>query len=128
MKCPKCSHELVTVSVDRTLEVDLCSECLGLWFDRGELARYFGTERDLPIGPRSPGSSRRSPCPKCDGQLSEVSYNTVGPGIIIDLCEYCHGIWLDQGEAPQINKEVLRVEEPVQRVLRLLSTAIKDPL
>ena len=35
MLCPKCVHEMETVSVDG-IEVDRCTQCYGIWFDRLE--------------------------------------------------------------------------------------------
>ncbi len=35
MKCPKCGMGLVEVEY-RGILVDRCSECLGIWLDRGE--------------------------------------------------------------------------------------------
>lgn len=33
-------------------------------------------------------------CPKCDGNLVETNFE----GIKIDVCNKCHGVWLDAGE------------------------------
>ena len=38
-------------------------------------------------------------CPKCDGTLHETTYENVK----IDLCDKCHGVWLDAGELAQIS-------------------------
>lgn len=41
-------------------------------------------------------------CPKCDGKLVETDYENVR----MDVCNNCHGVWLDAGELAQIlNKE-----------------------
>jgi ribosomal protein L31 len=42
-------------------------------------------------------------CPKCDGgKLVETDYENIK----IDVCNNCHGVWLDAGELAQImNKE-----------------------
>jgi hypothetical protein len=37
-------------------------------------------------------------CPKCDGKLVETDYENVK----IDVCNQCHGVWLDAGELAQI--------------------------
>ncbi len=37
-------------------------------------------------------------CPKCDGKLVETNYENVK----IDVCNQCHGVWLDAGELAQI--------------------------
>ena len=36
MRCPKCGMELVEVSF-RSIQVDRCSSCNGVWMDAGEL-------------------------------------------------------------------------------------------
>ncbi len=36
MKCPKCGHDLHEVTV-RSVKVDTCSNCHGMWLDAGEL-------------------------------------------------------------------------------------------
>lgn len=37
-------------------------------------------------------------CPKCDGKLVETDYENIK----IDVCNRCHGVWLDAGEMAQI--------------------------
>ena len=37
-------------------------------------------------------------CPKCDGTLHETDFESVK----IDVCDKCHGVWLDAGELAQI--------------------------
>lgn len=37
-------------------------------------------------------------CPKCDGKLVETDYENIK----IDVCNKCHGVWLDAGEMAQI--------------------------
>jgi uncharacterized protein len=37
-------------------------------------------------------------CPKCDGKLVESDFE----GIKIDVCNQCHGVWLDAGELAQV--------------------------
>ena len=37
-------------------------------------------------------------CPKCDGTLHETVYENIK----IDVCDGCHGVWLDSGELAQI--------------------------
>ena len=41
-------------------------------------------------------------CPKCDGTLHETDFESIK----IDICDKCHGVWLDAGELAQIaNRE-----------------------
>lgn len=37
-------------------------------------------------------------CPKCDGTLHETDFENIK----IDVCDKCHGVWLDAGELAQI--------------------------
>ena len=37
-------------------------------------------------------------CPKCDGTLHETNFENIR----IDVCNKCHGVWLDAGELAQI--------------------------
>ena len=37
-------------------------------------------------------------CPRCDGQLLEADYEHIK----IDVCNKCHGVWLDAGELAQV--------------------------
>jgi ribosomal protein L31 len=37
-------------------------------------------------------------CPKCDGTLHETDFESVR----IDVCDKCHGVWLDAGELAQV--------------------------
>lgn len=37
-------------------------------------------------------------CPKCDGKLVETDYENIK----MDVCNGCHGVWLDAGELAQI--------------------------
>jgi uncharacterized protein with PIN domain len=40
-------------------------------------------------------------CPKCDGKLVETDYENIK----MDVCNKCHGVWLDAGELAQIQSK-----------------------
>ncbi|MCU0239522.1 MAG: zf-TFIIB domain-containing protein [Pyrinomonadaceae bacterium] len=40
-------------------------------------------------------------CPKCDGHLVESNFESIK----IDVCNKCHGVWLDAGELVQISQK-----------------------
>ncbi len=42
--------------------------------------------------------STEGKCPKCDGVLHETDFEKIK----IDVCDKCHGVWLDAGELAQI--------------------------
>ncbi|HWO88419.1 MAG TPA: zf-TFIIB domain-containing protein [Gemmatimonadales bacterium] len=42
MKCPKCGADLVTENY-KSIQVDRCTECRGVWFDAGEVESLVET-------------------------------------------------------------------------------------
>jgi ribosomal protein L31 len=42
--------------------------------------------------------SLEAQCPKCDGTLHETNFENIK----IDVCDKCHGVWLDAGELAQL--------------------------
>jgi Zn-finger nucleic acid-binding protein len=44
MRCPKCGMELVEIDY-RTIKVDKCTECAGVWLDAGELEQVSTLEK-----------------------------------------------------------------------------------
>ena len=44
MKCPKCGMNLVEIDY-KSIKVDRCSECEGVWLDSGELAQVVRLEK-----------------------------------------------------------------------------------
>ncbi|MGI9028388.1 MAG: zf-TFIIB domain-containing protein [Ilumatobacteraceae bacterium] len=41
MHCPRCAHSPLDRAIRQSVEVDFCTSCLGVWFDRGEVERAF---------------------------------------------------------------------------------------
>lgn len=46
MHCPKCGMHLIEVDY-KTLKIDRCSACDGIWLDAGELEAAVGLEKGL---------------------------------------------------------------------------------
>ncbi len=44
MRCPKCGMELIEIDY-KTIKVDKCSECEGIWLDSGELEAVSKLEK-----------------------------------------------------------------------------------
>ena len=44
MKCPKCGMELLEIDY-KSIKVDKCSECEGIWLDAGELEMVSRLEK-----------------------------------------------------------------------------------
>jgi membrane associated rhomboid family serine protease/Zn-finger nucleic acid-binding protein len=111
MLCPRGHGELVTVVRDTPydrIELDVCRQCQGVWFDRGELAAATQLDNVAAFAPDSPlltGETPSLPCPRnprvrmLQRQLS-VSVDKAIPPLELDQCSECGGIWLDGGELP----------------------------
>ncbi len=103
-KCPYCRLHLLTPVQHEQVELDACTRCGGLWFDRDELDRVIAAHEpdfadDEPLVQNlgmQLGEAQKS-CPVC--QVPLVTYKLAQESDLqIDVCHECHGIWLDQGE------------------------------
>lgn len=91
------------------VEVDYCDKCLGVWFDQDEL-RLIKDNKDEELKwvdldlwrDKTKFKINRGIriCPKCRIPLYEVYYGD--SKIVVDVCNLCHGIWLDRGEFKKI--------------------------
>ncbi len=109
--CPRCNIRLKTIDlkVEGKFLVERCDQCLGLFFDPGELeallnstvTNVFAIDQsrmdainaarradDYPIG--------YIKCPVCANMMNRINFG-VKSGVIIDHCK-AHGVWLDGGE------------------------------
>lgn len=50
MKCPVCPDTTLQMTERRSIEVDYCPDCRGVWLDRGELDKLI----ELAAGPGGP--------------------------------------------------------------------------
>lgn len=101
MDCPACGQPQVIVEADG-VEVDLCLDGHGLWFDAEELGMLLGDgigelERELQALPAR-GRGRR--CPRCSRAMELIG--APGSGVILDRCGHGHGLWFDDGELEQL--------------------------
>ena len=108
MKCPICKTDLEEMVFYNT-GVNYCPDCLGLWFGRDELVQAEH-EKDKDLSwldidlwkeethfQVSPGEKA---CPDCRMPLYQVKYGD--SEITVDVCNLCHGTWLDRGEFKKI--------------------------
>jgi len=101
-KCPKCQDRLVEKTIRKTgVRVDTCPACHGMWFECGELqATLLTVEGD--IVPSADARATPRQCPACGIAMTAFSYS--GTDVTVDLCEQCHGVWLDVGELRMLEK------------------------
>lgn len=112
-RCPACSTLLSRRRIG-AVEIDGCSGCGGIFLDDGELSRLY---RDDPASLRRAGDSVRATqpplkaertgrCPKCGQTLAAFEYPQF-PGIRLDACPGCKGVWCDAGELTAIGDRIV---------------------
>jgi len=87
MKCPVCKISTTAVEYDK-IELDYCSRCHGIWFDRGELELLLdtltrGATRELVNSlmqlPQQKASEKKQEMPYLP-QGDEEDRHRIGPG------------------------------------------------
>ncbi len=116
MQCPVCHTDQLIVEY-QGVELDLCLEGCGTWFDGDELRQLFEIVgapellhdleqrlEDLPTVAEGP--VRR--CPRCHGRMPHVRAPGASGDVILDRCRRGHGLWFDPGEL----EDILALEMP----------------
>jgi Zn-finger nucleic acid-binding protein len=104
--CPKCDVGLLILRF-KTIEVDHCERCRGIWLDAGELEQLLSATGGDATDPLlqfqqlvgSESRNRKRLCPRCDQSLREI---TAGSGLKLDRCPRGHGLWFDADELRQL--------------------------
>ncbi|HEX4914079.1 MAG TPA: zf-TFIIB domain-containing protein [Vicinamibacterales bacterium] len=126
--CPVCVGVMMEKTrIDagtRSITLDYCPRCGGLWFDRGEVgqlsAQRHNAVHHLIIDPAKrvnpPCQGCGTPldrneekcrvcrrrnvlaCPVCDETMERRAHS----GLVLDLCKRCHGVWFDNAELSAI--------------------------
>lgn len=131
MNCPRCQNQLKTV-VHGDLELDECPECAGIWFDQGEFGRAKAAaapdlqwlDFDFWKQPeRFRLSARPTQCPRCNAELFALNYEKTG--VEVDVCNQCHGVWLDDGELEKI-LEALNRELATANVSEYIKASLQE--
>lgn len=109
--CPRCKKELQPQIIKERrgeIEVDICDQCKGTWYDQGELndlekivEPVFVEVRKIP---NEYDQLTALACPKCKVIMKKADHPR-DENVILDYCEECSGIWLDGGELTAIQKE-----------------------
>ncbi len=109
LNCPKCSSEMEQVTY-RSIEIDRCQACGGLWFDNLEheqLKQLDGSER-IDIGDPEVGKSYntvdRISCPVCHTRTVRM-VDAKQRHIRYESCPACSGVFFDAGEFTDYKKE-----------------------
>lgn len=102
MNCPHCKIALDEKKF-KSIDVDHCPNCKGLWLDFHELEQLEDHALDAPSGKGMMEYARRDSdihCPHCNGQMETFNYRAYD--LPIDHCTAGHGYWLDKGEEDRV--------------------------
>ena len=112
MICPACRQEMIIVEY-KQIELDVCPECKGVWFDADELELLLDSlglapgQLVRPL-PEKPAEKPRR-CLYCRRKMAKVLMGP-GDGVMIDRCKHGHGLWFDGGELDTIIQGLRRPE------------------
>ena len=107
--CPRCGASLQPARVGPVM-LDGCDSCGGLWFDHEELTQLARAGGELlaaaevtfepSVGPAG-GARGAMSCPRCSAALCPFEFRHT-PGVTLDACPRCRGIWVDDQELAAI--------------------------
>lgn len=114
MKCPSCSGRLREIK-SKTALVDICRDCMGIWFDSGEFVDFARklteSEKISPTETRlfeprkvhtlEKVKEQTKTCPRCNQAMKRFNYS-YDSNVFLDKCPNCKGIWTDGGEIQQV--------------------------
>jgi Zn-finger nucleic acid-binding protein len=109
VKCPTCSNLMIVVEHEK-IELDYCLNCLGVWFDAGELELLLETMQlagtslsvdSILTSPEAKSKEKRRRCPVCGNHMKKVTLGRE-PEVLIDACPRADGLWFDGGEVGQL--------------------------
>ena len=115
---------LVILEVE-DVELDVCVQKHGLWFDAqelGQLFEKFGVPEDLQDLEhrleKLPHAGPRRYCPRCRGRMEPVRAPNAPETLILDRCPRGHGLWFDRGELEALLECLLVESDEELRMLR----------
>lgn len=102
----------------RSLVVDECASCRGVFLDRGEMRRVVPERAVVAYFTRVFPDTRSSPCicPGCGGLM-----RAKGEEAVAHVCETCEGVWLDAADLAKLESmpaEALPDESREERAAR----------
>jgi len=115
---------LVILEVE-DVELDVCVQKHGLWFDvqeLGQLFSRFGVPEDLQDLEhrleKLPHAGARRHCPRCRGRMEPVKAPNAPDTLILDRCPDGDGLWFDRGELEALLACLLEESDEELRMLR----------
>ena len=120
MKCPVCKVPTYAVEHDQ-IELDMCPDCQGIWFDAGELDLLLEVGQSATLRPAAAFAEAPRSCPLCRKKMDKVN---IGPSerVLVDTCPVGCGVWFDDNELVELTEDMAEEGWQVQpRVRSFLS-------
>jgi Zn-finger nucleic acid-binding protein len=116
MKCPVCKVPTYAVEHDQ-IELDLCPDCQGIWFDAGELELLLEQGEKATLTTAEASDEKPRPCPLCSKKMNKVN---IGPSqrVLIDTCPTGCGVWFDDNELQELTRDLAEDGWQVQPRIR----------
>jgi Zn-finger nucleic acid-binding protein len=137
MNCPNCSHNLKPAQYEH-LPYHYCTQCEGIWVNTKMLKHLAAriaadtnikSSKPVPLLHKTvatvPQDDRIRLCPQCTAGMKIINY-AYDSNVIIDRCDACDGIWLDEGEIIKL-AQFHQVDENTIRAGRALMDIHKLP-
>jgi len=138
MICPVCKYDMIVVEY-RSIELDYCNSCKGVWFDSGELELLLKSQDleepkaflDGIINSQEAISpEKKRDCPICGHKMKKTAIGEQ-PKTLIDICRNGHGLWFDGGEVAQLIRRLAGEHPPKhdsrEQVTSFLEEVFKAP-
>ena len=138
MICPVCKYDMIVVEY-RSIELDYCNSCKGVWFDTGELELLLKSQvleepkafLDGIINSQEAISpEKKRDCPICGHKMKKTVIGEQ-PKTLIDICRNGHGLWFDGGEVAQLIRRLAGEHPPKhdsrEQVTSFLEEVFKAP-
>ncbi len=122
--CPKgdvLMKQIIINKQSQNIIIDHCDKCDGYWFDREELNKVIDKdtfEKELPFLDCDINEADFK-CPRCQGDMNTMMLYDIK----VDLCLGCGGIWLDEGELHDVQRE-RRFEKNQNKLMDLLQDVL----
>lgn len=120
MICPVCNESMIVLELNK-VEIDYCTNCSGIWLDRGELELLYSideSENELQklFSETITINEKSYKCPLCRKRMKKSKFSN--SELVIDKCPENHGLWFDKGELEKLL--TLQSNSSSEKILTLL--------
>ncbi len=115
MICPACRNVMIVVEYEK-IELDYCTNCMGVWLDAGELELLLEKMsldagdlalKNILAAPEAQVTEKKRKCPICGDKMKKVNIGPE-PKVLLDACRRGEGLWFDGGEVQAVIDQCAR--------------------